>query len=227
MPSNGSREVVQSRSEKRAFLQPKRFTAGAFVERGDAIRPFVEGRTVLDLGCASAFGRPDWMHAQLSGMASQLVGVDLDDAAVGRIRSEGYDVRQGDAENLNLDERFDVVFAGELIEHLERFPDFFESVRRHLAPGGKLVLTTPNPFALSCFIYRMSKDVWVNSDHTCWFCEHTLPQLAARCDFDVEQTSYIGHPTPGRLRRIVANAVRAPLPDRLSWGTMLAVAKPT
>lgn len=167
------------------------------------------------------------MHAQLSGMASQLVGVDLDDAAVGRIRSEGYDVRQGDAENLNLDERFDVVFAGELIEHLERFPDFFESVRRHLAPGGKLVLTTPNPFALSCFIYRMSKDVWVNSDHTCWFCEHTLPQLAARCDFDVEQISYIGHPTPGRLRRIVANAVRAPLPDRLSWGTMLAVAKPT
>ncbi len=226
MQSSGNREVVQSRSEKRAFLQPKRFTAGSFLERGDKIRPFVEGRTVLDLGCASAFGRPDWMHAQLTNMASRVVGVDLDADVVPRICAEGYDVRQGDAENLDLGEQFDIVFAGELIEHLERFPDFFDSVRRHLTPGGKLILTTPNPFALSCFVYRLSKDVWVNADHTCWFCEHTLPQLAARSDFEVEQISYIGHPTPGKVRRIVANAVRAPLPDRLSWGTMLAVAKP-
>lgn len=99
MQSSGNREVVQSRSEKRAFLQPKRFTAGSFLERGDKIRPFVEGRTVLDLGCASAFGRPDWMHAQLTNMASRVVGVDLDADVVPRICAEGYDVRQGDAEN--------------------------------------------------------------------------------------------------------------------------------
>lgn len=227
MKNDIRREVVQSRSEKRAFLQPLRFTPGAFLERGDAIRPFVENRSVLDLGCASAFGRPDWMHAQLADMTSRLVGVDLDASAVGTISEAGYDVRQGDAEDLHLDDKFDVVFAGELIEHLDCFPNFFASVRRHLKPGGKLILTTPNPFALSCFIYRFSKDVWVNSDHTCWFCEHTLPQLTARSNFEVDQISYIGHPTPGRFRRIAANAVRAPLPDRLAWGTMLAVARPT
>ena len=220
------REVVQSRSEKRAFLQPKRFTANSFVERGDAIKPYVHGRRVLDLGCAPAFGRPDWMHAQLVSMASSVVGVDLDEAAVDRVSAAGYDVRQGDVEDLHLDEQFDVVFAGELIEHLERFPRFFESVRRHLGPDGKFILTTPNPFALSCFVYRLSKDVWVNSDHTCWFCEHTLPQLAARNNFEVESISYVSHPTPGRLRRLAATAVRAPLPDRLSWGTMLAVMNP-
>jgi 2-polyprenyl-3-methyl-5-hydroxy-6-metoxy-1,4-benzoquinol methylase len=190
------------------------------------LRPYVAGKRVLDLGCASAFGRPDWMHAQISAMASECQGVDLDPGAVERVNAAGYSVLQGDVENLDLGCTFDVVFAGELIEHLERFPDFFDSVRRHLVPGGKLVLTTPNPFALSCFVYRLSKDVWVNSDHTSWFCEHTLPTMAARNGFEVEKISYIGHPTPGRLRSVVANAARAPLPDRLKWGTMLAVAAP-
>ena len=219
------REVVQSRSEKTAFLQSRKHHAGSFLERGEAIRPYVEQRRVLDLGCASAFGRPDWMHAQLVDMAAEVLGVDLDPTAVAAIRSAGYDVVQGDVEDLHLDRKFDVVFAGELIEHLERFPQFFDSVRRHLEPGGKLVLTTPNPFALSNFVYRLSKDVWVNSDHTCWFCEHTLPVMAQRNGFVVDEIAYIGHPTPGRVRAIAANGVRALLPQRLRWGTMMAVAR--
>lgn len=220
------REVVQSKDEKRAFLQPTRYHAGSFVQRGEAIRPYVEGKRVLDLGCASAFGRPDWMHAQLSAMASEILGVDLDQAAVDTVRDAGFDVVQGDVEDLDLGRTFDVVFAGELIEHLERFPDFFDSVRRHLGPGGRLVLTTPNPFAASNFVYRFSKDVWVNSDHTCWFCEHTFTTLAERNGFAVDRIDYVGHPTPGRVRALAANGVRALLPPRLRWGTMMAVAHP-
>lgn len=228
MTTTPDREIIQSRGQKRAFLQPKKhLSVGSFLPRGEAVRPYVEGKTVLDLGCASAFGRTDWMHAQLADMASELIGVDLDRTAVERITAAGYHLVHGDVETLDLGRTFDVVFAGELIEHLERFPDFFDTVRRHLTPGGKLVLTTPNPFALSCFVYRFSKDVWVNSDHTCWFCEHTLPTMAARNGFEVESISYVAHPTPGTVRRLLANAVRAPLPDRLAWGTLMAVAKPT
>ncbi|HMR94750.1 MAG TPA: class I SAM-dependent methyltransferase [Microthrixaceae bacterium] len=220
------RNVIQSKSEKTAFLQSRKHHAGSFVERGERIRRYVERRRVLDLGCASAFGRPDWMHAQLVDMATDVLGVDLDPDAVETIRSAGFNVVQGDVEDLHLDQKFDVVFAGELIEHLERFPEFFDSVRRHLVPDGKLVLTTPNPFALSNFVYRLSKDVWVNSDHTCWFCEHTLPVMAERNGFVVDEITYVGHPTPGRIRAAAANGVRALLPQRLRWGTMMAVAHP-
>ena len=38
------------------------------------------------------------------------------------------------------------VFAGELIEHLGNVEGFLSSARRHLGPGGQLVLTTPNAF---------------------------------------------------------------------------------
>jgi 2-polyprenyl-3-methyl-5-hydroxy-6-metoxy-1,4-benzoquinol methylase len=220
------REVIQSKGQKRAFLQPRKHHEGSFLERGDKIRPLVAGKQVLDLGCASAFGRHDWMHAQLVEMAAEVQGVDLDAAAVEKVRDAGYNVIQGDVETLDLGRRFDVVFAGELIEHLEQFPAFFATVRRHLKPGGKLVLTTPNPFALSNFVYRLSKDVWVNSDHTCWFCEHTLPVMAERNGFVVDSITYVGHPTPGRLRSFAARAIRAPLPERLRWGTFMAVAHP-
>ncbi len=220
------RDIVQSKGEARAFLQPTRFHEGSFVRRAEMLRPYVEGKSVLDLGCTSAFGRQDWMHAQLKSMAGELLGIDLDSDAVAKVRAAGYDVLQGDAEDLHLDRTFDVVFAGELIEHLERFPGFFDSVRRHLVPGGKLVLTTPNPFALSNFVYRFSRDVWVNSDHTCWFCEHTLPTMAERNGFVVDSISYVGHPTPGRLRAAAANTIRALLPERLRWGTLMAVLHP-
>lgn len=42
-----------------------------------------------------------------------------------------------------LDERFDVILASEVIEHLNDPGSFIDTLRDHLAPGGSLVLTTP------------------------------------------------------------------------------------
>lgn len=39
---------------------------------------------------------------------------------------------------------FDVVFAGEVIEHVLDVPDFLNEILRVLRPDGELVLTTPN-----------------------------------------------------------------------------------
>ena len=57
----------------------------------------------------------------------------------------GYnDIIYGDAENFSLGKKFDVVFAGELIEHLSNPGLFLRCAKRHLRENGKLVLTTPN-----------------------------------------------------------------------------------
>ena len=51
----------------------------------------------------------------------------------------------GDAEHFALDRQFDTIVAGDLIEHLGNVEGFLKSVMGCLAPGGKLVIQTPNP----------------------------------------------------------------------------------
>jgi 2-polyprenyl-3-methyl-5-hydroxy-6-metoxy-1,4-benzoquinol methylase len=58
--------------------------------------------------------------------------------------SHPIDFLVGDAQKPNLSGQWDIIFAGEVIEHLP-FPDIaFDSWDKLLKPGGIMVLTTPN-----------------------------------------------------------------------------------
>lgn len=195
--------------------------------RFEAIRPFVEERDVLDVGCGSGFGRPDWMHSEISKVARSVAGIDLDEEQVAAISLDGYSVRVDDAEDFDGPNRYDVVFAGELIEHLANPAGFLRSARQALRPGGVLVLTTPNPFAFPNFVYRLRGNALVNGDHVAWYCEDTAAQLLGRCAFDTVQVSYIAHPEVGsKLRRAIVRSIRRVLPPVLQWGTMMVVGTP-
>lgn len=107
------------------------------------------GRRVLDVGACGVkrrhIGDPRmWVHAAIAEAASSAVGIDINKEMVEFVRRHGYDVRIGDAENFDLNETFDVVHAGSLIEHLSNPGIFLDCAREHLNDGGRLVLTTPN-----------------------------------------------------------------------------------
>ncbi len=99
--------------------------------------------------------------------AEHLTGIDLQQAP-----APGYDeVLVGDACALDGplgDRQFDCVVAGELIEHLERPYDFLRDVRRRIGPGGRLVLSTPNPVSFPVVLveWRRSPRFFYAEDHT-------------------------------------------------------------
>jgi SAM-dependent methyltransferase len=102
------------------------------------------GLRVLDLGCR--YGA--LTRAYLDG--NHVVGVDVDRDALAEAATIGIETRWADVdEPLPFeDESFDVVVAGELIEHL-RDPDrLVAEVRRVLRPGGRFVGSVPNFFRL-------------------------------------------------------------------------------
>lgn len=72
----------------------------------------------------------------------------MDEEGLKKLRSDGYNVRLMDAESLRLGEKFDVVIAGEIIEHLPNPGRFLERARAHLADGGELIVTVPNARSL-------------------------------------------------------------------------------
>lgn len=207
-------------------LQPRDWSSSDHQDRFDRVRPYLEGRTVLDVGAASGVDRSDWMHSLVAGATSDLVGIDVDEQRVARACARGFDVRVADAEGFDLGRTFDVVWAGELIEHLSCPASFLDSARRHLDRGGSLVITTPNAFAVANFVYRVGGRPRVNRGHVCWYDETTLDQLLARHGFRVVEVGYVPHRTPGRVRAVVARVIRSLLPRHLAENTLLVVATP-
>jgi SAM-dependent methyltransferase len=115
-------------------------------ERAAVFRTWVggPGRRVLDLGCR--YGAMTRAYAE----GNDVVGMDVDREALAEAAKLGIETLWADAtEPLPLPgESFDVVVAGELLEHLP-FPErTVDEARRVLRPGGLLVGSVPNAYRL-------------------------------------------------------------------------------
>ncbi|HEY4830396.1 MAG TPA: class I SAM-dependent methyltransferase [Solirubrobacteraceae bacterium] len=101
------------------------------------------GDRALDVGCGTGE-----FTAALADAGADVVGVDVAEAALERARARhpALDFRLVPFDGpLPFDESsFDVVWASEVIEHVADTARWLSEVRRVLAPGGRLLLTTPS-----------------------------------------------------------------------------------
>src|SRR5438093_845943 len=117
-------------------------------ERVRIVASYCQNMDVLDIGCGAhrieRIEGVDWLHGALAKVSKKLVGVELVPELVQRMKELGYEVIQGDAETFDAHEKFDVVVAGELIEHVNNQLSVLLNLRRHLRSDGRLIVTTPN-----------------------------------------------------------------------------------
>ncbi len=150
--------------------------------------------TVLDvgfLGQGIRLGEENWPHGLMQKQAKEVFGLDLEID-----RNAFPDTRhyvQASAEDFSFtDTKFDLVFAGDLIEHLPNPGLFLASVKEHLTANGRLILTTPNAFNLFNLTEKLSKEEpTVNADHTCYFNSKTLRVLLSKCGFEIQEIGYV------------------------------------
>ena len=107
-------------------------------------RTLAEGKSVLDAGCGEGTN-----SQSLRDVARQVTGVDYSKDAIeycrrtwqgGNLRFEHVDLTHPEG----FDETFDLVTNFQVLEHIEDDRAFLEALRARLAPGGVLLLTTPN-----------------------------------------------------------------------------------
>jgi SAM-dependent methyltransferase len=101
------------------------------------------GRRVLDAGCGEGYGA-----ALLARSAAQVVAVDrAEPIATARARHQApnLEYRVADLERLAaLGDRFDLVVSFQVIEHMPDPVGFLRGLLACTAPGGQLIVTTPN-----------------------------------------------------------------------------------
>jgi SAM-dependent methyltransferase len=109
------------------------------------------GRKILDVGCTDGF-----LSRIFKGMGLYAIGVDASASAVAEAKAvcdEAYVVELGSRPLPLPDASVDLIWAGEVIEHIFDTEFFLEDLRRVLTPGGKLILSTPN---LAAWLNRIS-----------------------------------------------------------------------
>lgn len=138
------------------------------------IESLVAGKAVLDIGvvqhAARYFDQPGWRHGRIARRARRCLGVDILEPLVNELKARGYEVVCADAtSDQDLGERFDVVFVGDVLEHVNDPTRLIRFGARHLNAGGRVYATTPNPFSRKFYRrFRREGTVMVNLDHVCW-----------------------------------------------------------
>ena len=121
-------ELIKRRKEALKAARQK-----PVANRIDYIKQLAAGKSVLDVGIVDhLIGHQhslSWLHGQLASVASKILGVDILPEAVEQLKTEGYNVRLYDVTKQPLDEKFDLIVVGEVIEHLNNPGSLFESAK--------------------------------------------------------------------------------------------------
>lgn len=130
---------------------------------------------VLDIGCRD--GTLTKQYAE----GHSIQGLDVDAEAVRLAGDAGLTVKKHDLNQAPLPfgkDTFDLIVAGEVLEHLQ-WPelvvaDIFEALR----PGGRFIGTVPNAFRLrNRILFFLGRDFEVDPTHLHWFSPSSMRAL--------------------------------------------------
>jgi len=171
--------------------------------RQDEIVRLCFDKSVLHLGFIlhdqwrESLAEDNWLHTQIMAASRRVVGVDFLRSEIDAIREAvGCECYAGDVmrlEEIELNEVFDVIVCGELIEHVESARDLLDGLKRFCHRETLIVVTTPNPWDRKWIGNTkggIPEKVWLNPEHVVWYSMQTLRNLLERCGYEVTRADY-------------------------------------
>lgn len=190
----------------------------AIADRLEYILEACRGKRVLHLGCT------DWpyteaklksgtlLHGRLAAVTTSLVGIDADREGVACFHRLGFpETYVENVENFG-DSRvgggnYEIIVAGEIIEHLENPGLFLRSVQKLMGPSTELIVSTINAYCFFRFVYYLFGNEMVHPDHKFYFSPVVLKKLLTQCGFEISDFRHYA----------IGREIRALNPRRIVW----------
>jgi len=156
-------------------------------ERAKYLQSLVFGKSVLHVGCTDypiteeRIKTKNLLHCELKESARTLLGIDNSEKGVNILRSHGFtNVTVMDAEELNLSSKFEIILAGDVLEHMNNPGKFIEKSRHQLCDNGELIIGVPSALTINNLKAWLGGWEQVHCDHTFYFSPKTLAALCGR-----------------------------------------------
>lgn len=169
------------------------------VERESELLARCRGKTVLHLGCADVpytleRGK-NLLHRRLHEVADDLWGIDTDQHGCTLLRKMGFaNILTGDLSEdhsaLLQEQHFDIILAGEVIEHVENTGAFLAAIKEVMHVHSELILTTVNTPTFVNIVYGLLRREKVHPDHNYYFSYRTLKTLVEKQGLRVVEIYY-------------------------------------
>ncbi len=175
------------------------------VDRVQFIKNACVGKKVLHLGCTDypfteeVIKNEMLLHFELGRVARELYGFDFDERGIKILSDAGvknlYLSNLEKLEEVDLDETFDVIIAGEMIEHLSNPGLFLKGIQRFMNSETNLLVTTINAYCgMRMLTYgfrgRGGAREPVHPDHVAYYSYSTLKVLIERENLRVRRFAF-------------------------------------
>lgn len=173
-------------------------------DRRELLKRLSEGKRVLHLGCTnhpyteSGLREGDLLHLELARVASDIVGIDNSIPGLQLLEAAGYrNLKVCDLERLDALApgelgHFDLIVAGEVIEHLTNPGALLRHVQGLMGPSTELVITTINAYSGMRFLQyalrgRGGVNEPVHPDHVAYYSFRTLKLAVERAGLQISE----------------------------------------
>ncbi len=199
----------QPKSEALGVIYPPTYIPFQFSRMRGAVRigrDFVQGKKaktilklagangkILDVGTGS--GTLIRQIARVQGNRGNLYANDFSKGILAPLRQEGFQTVVGQAEELELADRFQVIVMNQVLEHLQNPVRVVGRLRQLLAPDGYLFIETPSTDGLDAKLFR--KRYWGGYHiprHFWLFNETSLRQLLEGAGLGIVSVTYMCSP---------------------------------
>jgi SAM-dependent methyltransferase len=133
------------------------------------------GGHLLEIGCGYGF-----LLEAAAPFFESLTGTDFDKQALARIQLLGYHGIHGGVNDLPVQQRYDLIVATGVIEHIYQPLPFVKQLGTHLNPHGWMVFATPQ---MNSFWLKLQGPHWPSfkiPEHVTYYDQHTLTDLFRR-----------------------------------------------
>lgn len=157
----------------------------------------LQDKNIMDIGCYDGS-----FLSLVKNRQNRFFGLEASDWGVAKAEKKGIAVTKyffNDVDRLPYEDGFfDVVVAGEIVEHIFDTDFFLQEIQRILKPGGKLVLSTPNVASLGRRLLLLlgrnplletSPNQKDSSGHVRYFTFKSLEQLLKKNNFEIRKQS--------------------------------------